>query len=1068
MSTLLHQISPPSRGDIVHVRSRAHIVESVEWAPYGTTVELACLEDSAQGELSTILWEAELSPKIITEQAWDSIGRNGFDSREYFSSFFNTLRWHCVTATDPNLFQSPFRAGIKLDAYQLEPLRKALRLPRVNLFIADDVGLGKTIEAGLIASELLLRKRIQNIVVSCPPSMLYQWKSELDSRFGLTFEILDREYIERVRQQQGFGVNPWTTFPNFLVSHRLLIDDTYAEPLRQWLGSLRPHSLLILDEAHHAAPSSSSKYAIDSRITRAIRDLSQRFEHRLFLSATPHNGHSNSFSALLNILDPQRFIQGVPVAKANLNDVMVRRLKSDIRLLAGGFPERVVEQIDIDGLPADAPELVLCEMMDHYQALRVEQVKGEKIHVRNRSLIVFSHLQQRLLSSPEAFARTITKHAEGAEKRFNPKAKLQLITHGVDPDSEEANLDEDFQEALLAKELAKADPIESLNAEATAILQKMVQIANDARHLPDSKTLKLLQWIAAHQCQGIAYDGHPAKEGAEWTNCRVIIFTEWEASLTYLRNLLTHAFAGTDQAHARIEIYRGSTGSDQREAIKAGFNADPSTNPVRILLATDAAREGLNLQAHCHNLFHYDVPWNPGRLEQRNGRIDRKLQPAPKVYCHYFFYKQRPQDRVLKALVRKTATIEDELGSLSQVLEKRLTSKLEFGIAADQIDALAASIESDSLPEEQQIATDELESVRERKEALQAQVQLLENRITQAKRWINYSHGAFEQALSCSLKIANYTPLSPIDADDTEAGSLYQFPNLETGQGLDPTWGPTLDSLRQPPANGKRDHRWRMESPIRPVRFTPPDTIDDTSVQLHLGHRIAKRLLSRFLSQGFIHHDMSRACLGQSDDAVPRVVLLGRLGLFGKGATRLHEEIITITARWEPLEKRSNSPLKAYARTGEARTMEILENSLLSDQSNLPEDVQRLLLASIKDDVTALRPLLDVRGGEFEKVAREKLEARAATEANAMTTLLDDQKKRVEAKLASYADLNQPELPGMPEDEKRQRLEERRAQERFLTDYQTQIREEPARIRDFYKIEVSRVEPIGLVYLWPA
>jgi hypothetical protein len=103
MSTLPHQIPPPSRGDNVHVRSRAHIVESVEWAPYSTTVELACLEDSAQGELSTILWEAELSPRIITEQAWDSIGRKGFDSREYFTSFFNTLRWHCVTATDPTM-----------------------------------------------------------------------------------------------------------------------------------------------------------------------------------------------------------------------------------------------------------------------------------------------------------------------------------------------------------------------------------------------------------------------------------------------------------------------------------------------------------------------------------------------------------------------------------------------------------------------------------------------------------------------------------------------------------------------------------------------------------------------------------------------------------------------------------------------------------------------------------------------------------------------------------------------------------------------------------------------------
>jgi hypothetical protein len=258
-----------------------------------------------------------------------------------------------------------------------------------------------------------------------------------------------------------------------------------------------------------------------------------------------------------------------------------------------------------------------------------------------------------------------------------------------------------------------------------------------------------------------------------------------------------------------------------------------------------------------------------------------------------------------------------------------------------------------------------------------------------------------------------------------------------------------------------------MNSQIRPVRFTPPDTIDDSSVQLHLGHRIAKRLLSRFLSQGFIHHDMSRACLGQSDDAVPRVVLLGRLGLFGKGATRLHEEIITITARWESPEKRGGS-LKAYARDAEARTMEILENSLLSDQSSLPAEVQNRLLTSIESDVSALRPLLAARSEDSEKIARQKLQVRAEAEANAMTNLLDDQKKRVEAKLATYRDLNQPELPGMPEDERRQRQEERKAQERFLTDYKTQISEEPARIRDFYKIEVSRVEPIGLVYLWPS
>ena len=125
--------------------------------------------------------------------------------------------------------------------------------------------------------------------------------------------------------------------------------------MRDWLGDFRSGTLLILDEAHHAAPSSGQKYAIDSQITRAVRDLAPRFEHRLFLSATPHNGHSNSFSALLEILDPQRFCRGVPARSEMLDDVMVRRLKDDIREIQGGFPKRDVVQLDIDGLPPTTP-----------------------------------------------------------------------------------------------------------------------------------------------------------------------------------------------------------------------------------------------------------------------------------------------------------------------------------------------------------------------------------------------------------------------------------------------------------------------------------------------------------------------------------------------------------------------------------------------------------------------------------------------------------------------------------------------------------------------------------------
>ena len=355
---------PPEVGELVQVRSRRWLVEEVspsETPGRSPLVTLACADDDAQGQALRVYWDYEIDRRILEEEGWEHLAERGFDDTRRFAAFLHTLRWHCVTATDSNLFQAPFRAGIRIDAYQMEPLRKALRLPRVNLFIADDTGLGKTIEAGLIARELLLRRKAKTIVVAAPPSVLEQWRGELEDRFGLVFEILDRAYLTRMRRERGFGVNPWMTHSRFLVSHNLLIDPGYADPMRAWLGPLRPGSLLILDEAHHAAPSSGGRYGIESKFTRAVRDLAGRFEHRLFLSATPHNGHSNSFSTLLELLDPYRFTRGVKVrGRKALEDVMVRRLKEDIRVTQGGFPERRVERVVIDGLPADAPELANC------------------------------------------------------------------------------------------------------------------------------------------------------------------------------------------------------------------------------------------------------------------------------------------------------------------------------------------------------------------------------------------------------------------------------------------------------------------------------------------------------------------------------------------------------------------------------------------------------------------------------------------------------------------------------------------------------------------------------------
>jgi SNF2 family DNA or RNA helicase len=310
---------PPQPGQIVRVRSRQYVLNEI-FPPIQkhrdqTLVSLSCLDDDAQGAVLDVLWEREVDAVVLSESSWQEVAAKGFDPPDLFSAFLHSLRWNLVTSTDPRLFQSPYRAGIEVMAYQLEPLRKALLLPRVNLFIADDVGLGKTIEAGLIIRELLMRQKAKRVVVACPASVVPQWKDELESRFGLTFVVLDREFVLSCRRERGYGVNPWTTNSRFIISHSLLRDEAYAGPLRDWLDIFPSGSLLILDEAHNAAPSGGGRYAIDSEFTKVMRDLTQRFEHRLFLSATPHNGHSNSFSSLLEMLDPQRFCRGVASAR---------------------------------------------------------------------------------------------------------------------------------------------------------------------------------------------------------------------------------------------------------------------------------------------------------------------------------------------------------------------------------------------------------------------------------------------------------------------------------------------------------------------------------------------------------------------------------------------------------------------------------------------------------------------------------------------------------------------------------------------------------------------------------
>jgi len=1082
----------PSPGELVQLRSRRWVVEEViEPKIPGQTaiVRVACADDDAQGQALEVYWNYEIDRRILEVEGWGDLAKKGFDPPPRFAAFLNTLRWNCVTATDPNLFQSPFRAGIKIDSYQMEPLRKALRLPRVNLFIADDTGLGKTIEAGLIARELLLRKKAKFIVVAAPPSVLEQWKAELEERFGLVFEILDRTYLTRMRRERGFGVNPWRTHSRFLVSHHLLIDSAYTDPMREWLGTLLPGSLLILDEAHHAAPSSGGRYGIETKFTRAIRDLGNRFEHRLFLSATPHNGHSNSFSTLLELLDPYRFTRGVKVrGKKVLEDVMVRRIKEDIREVQGGFPRREVVRLAIDRLPADAPELVLSNLLDEYRTAREERFADAAKRAQATAGLLVVGLQQRLLSSIEAFARTLKVHRETVERQWErgrlggaqpvaPAAEADLLSAAPGSDDERGEWTPEELEAEEAAQVeavtaeAEAEAPRGKGAEALwkrelALLDRMREIAEQTRHKPDAKSRRLIDWIRENLCPDLPPVGQRPRGEPRWNERRVLIFTEnREGTKRWLKGILEQAIEGTDRADERIEVIDGLTSGTRRREIQRRFNTDPAKDPLRILLATDAAREGLNFQAHCTDLFHFDLPWNPGRIEQRNGRIDRKLQPAEVVRCHYFVLPQRAEDRVLEVLVKKTETIKKELGSLSKVIDDDVERRLNQGIRHRDAEQLAQDIaRADLESETKRIVAEELEEARDRQEELKSQIEKCRELLEKSRAWTRFDAAPFRDALSCSLELLGADPLK--EGKDEHGRPVWRFPSLDRRAHADPSWTATLDALRPPRRSDQKVAEWRREAPIRPVVFEDAGVVTEETVHLHLEQRVAQRLLARFRAQGFVHHDLSRACLAQAGDSIARVILLGRLSLYGAGAERLHEEIVPVTARWvDPKSRRG--PLQAYARDAESKTLELLDRTLARGVHTPGDTIQRRLLDHAAKDVEELLPQLAPRAEEMAASAVARLRLRGVREEKDLKEILERQHERVHEELVRHEREFKQLTLGFAEEEKRELEANMRSWRARLDQFHRDIEVEPKRVRDFYEVRARRVEPVGVVYLWP-
>jgi SNF2 family DNA or RNA helicase len=259
-------------------------------------VILSSVEDGSLGEEVQVLWEAEIGARCFEREQLPQ--PTAFDDPSRLDAFLDAVRWGVVSGADRRTFHAPFRSGIEIEDYQLDPLVRAVQMPRVNLLIADAVGLGKTIEAGLIVQELIFRNRVRTALIVCPASLQIQWREEMWDKFGLEFHIVDSALLKHLRRTRGLHANPWSHFPRLITSYAYLRRDRNLRLFQDLLPAdgqptyPRKFDLLICDEAHNLAP--SGKGARNSQQTAAIQSIAPHFEHRLFLSATPHNGYTGT------------------------------------------------------------------------------------------------------------------------------------------------------------------------------------------------------------------------------------------------------------------------------------------------------------------------------------------------------------------------------------------------------------------------------------------------------------------------------------------------------------------------------------------------------------------------------------------------------------------------------------------------------------------------------------------------------------------------------------------------------------------------------------------------------
>ena len=763
------------------------------------------------------------------------------------------------------------------------------RRPRANLLLADDVGLGKTIEAGLVLQELLLRHRARTAIIVCPPSLRLKWQDEMREKFGLDFQIVDSELIADVRRTYGLNANPFRLFPRVIVSMawlpglraQRLLRQVYDQPRK--INSARRYAfdILIVDEAHHVAPSSPSAigggrgYAVDSQRTIATRALAERCEHRLFLSATPHNGHPESFTALLEMIDDRRFSRGAILDERALREVAVRRLKSEIT--SKEFHPRAIKALTFE--PSEDEQHAFEQLDELLRASAKEQDKKS-------GDILAMLLKKRFLSSPWAFGTTMSLYDGGRDSGRFAEVEDEDSFYSDLLGSEQADDEEgadDHPEATALRAGKGGDPLSAANPEQ---ISKLASWGQSYEHKPDSRLRALIKFLDA-VCR---------PDEKHWTNERVVIFTEYASTLQWIRGVLEQR--GYKDV---LAVIQGSTSTDDRELIRARFSTDPSQEPVRVLIATDSAGEGIDLQDYCHRLVNFDIPFNPSRLEQRIGRIDR--------------YGQRYSPEVFHFVPsRASSTYGVDLDFMRRIAEKVSHAAIDLGSVNQVIDAEIQDHYSLIPKRQRRAAADDGNAIITRTLAggieLNRQLTELSRNYQDVKQSMHLTPENSRRVVDTALTLTRQPTLIP-SGDERTGAEVLEIP------ALGPAWQPALTGLD----TRLRPGVWR--------KITFDDTAfnvdDDDAVPLrsdlahvHLGHPLlqksARILRSSLFSAG---SEMNRVTAVVVDDLEQScVAVVSRMVLVGRGGLRLHEEVFLTGVRMHGRQ------------LAEAKVEDLLENSL--------------------------------------------------------------------------------------------------------------------------------------------